>query len=93
MTAVLHDDAALLARIGICLYGGCWFTPMAEDLGVSVQTLRHWANGNNEITSWVWPRLIELVHAQRTELTVIEDALDTRVEYKKPPNPYRDHAR
>ncbi len=63
-------DAAAIRELGLLLYGEHWQQPMADDLGVSTRTLRHWLSptGGKEIPPGAIVDLVRVADARFKKL-------------------------
>ena len=69
---------ALLARIGVALYGERWQSAMARDLEVNIRTVQRWAVGES-VPSWaVFAELLALLDERAAELGCV--AADVRLQ-------------
>jgi hypothetical protein len=53
-------DHMTLRVVGEILYGPGWPEGIASALDLNLRTVQRWANGQNEIPPWLWPKLAEL---------------------------------
>jgi len=51
----------LLRAAGELLYGSRWQSDLAEALGVSPRTVRHWASGARPVPDGAWDEVLRLV--------------------------------
>jgi len=57
-----------LNDIGETLYGEHWQGPLADDLDISVRSMRRWANGSVNVPQGVWEDLVEIMSSRRAAL-------------------------
>ena len=69
---------ALLARIGVALYGERWQSAIARDLEVNIRTVQRWAAGEVEPSWAVFAELLVLLNEKAAELGFV--AADVRLE-------------
>ncbi|HTF44912.1 MAG TPA: hypothetical protein VK641_13470 [Terriglobales bacterium] len=59
---------ASLKRIGSCLYGPNWQTPLGAALGVTARTIRRWAVGHTGMPAMIGDELEKLAILRRREI-------------------------
>lgn len=68
----------LLKSAGELLYGPRWQTDLADALGVSARTMRHWASGDREMPEGAWGDVLDLVRERMTAIRVWLGAISPR---------------
>ncbi len=75
IAAKIGHESALLARIGVTLYGEHWQERIAHELGVSGRSVRYWLAGRRAIPVGVWRDLRKLAIARQIEIAGLLDEL------------------
>ena len=71
-------DLDLFTAIGAALYGPQWQSEMARALDVNIRTVQRWANGNNDLSPWVFDKLPDLVGQRQAELARLVQLVNDR---------------
>ena len=64
-----------LRMVGEAMYGERWQTPLAQDLGVTPRTVRHWCAERHACPADMAARLLPLVEKRVDALRTVADAL------------------